>query len=178
MNRRRALLGAMGWVAAGGIARAAIRPPPSDSRRLKLYNAHTGETFDGPYRSPAGAIASAVAELSEFLRDHHSGVAVSMDIGVIDFLWDVLDAVGAGKATVLSAYRTSATNAMLALTTFGVAEHSQHIQARAIDFTIGSALAAAMTAARRTPRSPACRAGKSWSHRHHCCGPADASRSA
>src|SRR5258708_25322706 len=128
----------MGWVAAGGVARAAMGPPPSDSRRLKLFNAHTGETFEGPYRSPSGVIASAVAELSELLRDHHSGVAVPMDIGVIDFLWDVLDAVGAGKATVLSAYRTSGTNAMLALTTFGGAEHSQHIDAPASDFPIGS----------------------------------------
>jgi hypothetical protein len=41
---------------------------------------------------------------------------------------------------------------MLALTTFGVAEHSQHIHARAIDFTIGSGLADAMAAARRMRR--------------------------
>jgi uncharacterized protein YcbK (DUF882 family) len=161
MNRR-ALLGAVGWIAAGGIARAAIRPPPPVSRRLKLFNAHTGETFDGPYRSSDGVIDSAAAELAEFLRDHHSGVEVWMDIGVVDFLWEILNAVGASSATILSAYRTPETNAMLARTTFGVAEHSQHIYARAIDFTIGSALADAMTAARRMRHG-----GVGWYPRSH-----------
>jgi uncharacterized protein YcbK (DUF882 family) len=146
MNRR-ALLAAMGFIVTGGTARAAIRPPPA-SRRLKLYNAHTKETFDGPYRGPDGVIDSAVAELSQLLRDFHSGVVVPMDIGVIDFLWNVLHAVGATDATILSAYRTPETNATLARTTFGVAEHSQHMYARAIDFTIGSRLEEAMTAAR------------------------------
>jgi uncharacterized protein YcbK (DUF882 family) len=150
--KRRTLLAAVGWVAIaptiGPIAHAAIRPPPSESRRLSLYNAHTGEKFDGPYRGADGVIGSAASELSEFLRDHHSGVAATMDIGVIDFLSDVLVAVGATNATILSAYRTPETNAMLARTTFGVAEHSLHMYARAIDFTIGSALADAMAAAR------------------------------
>ena len=152
MNRR-ALLTAMGWfISAGGSARAAIRPPPSVSRRLKLYNVHTKETFDGPYRGPDGVIDSAAAELSEFLRDFHSGVVATIDIAVIDFLWDALNAVGATDATILSAYRTSETNAMLARTTFGVAEHSQHMYARAIDFTIGSRLEEAMAAARAMKR--------------------------
>lgn len=159
MNRR-ALLAAMGLVVTGGTARAAIRPPAS--RRLKLYNAHTKEAFDGPYRGPDGVIDSAVAELSEFLRDFHSGTTVPIDIGVIDFLWDVLNAVGAADATILSAYRTPATNATLARTTFGVAEHSQHIYARAIDFTIGSRLEEAMTAARAMKKG-----GVGWYPRSH-----------
>lgn len=161
MNRR-ALLTAMGFIVAGGSARAAIRPPSPVSRRLKLYNAHTKEVFDGPYRGPDGVIGSAAADLSEFLRDFHSGVVASIDIGVIDFLWDVLDAVGASGATILSAYRTPATNAMLARTTFGVAEHSQHMFARAIDFTIGSRLEEAMAAARAMKRG-----GVGWYPRSH-----------
>lgn len=160
--RRRAFLGAVGWLAAAGIARAAIRPPPPVSRRLKLFNAHTTETFDGPYRAAGGIIASAASELSEFLRDHHSGVAVAMDMGVIDFLWNVLDAVGADSATILSAYRTPETNAMLARTNFGVAEHSQHIYGRAIDFTTRSALGDAMVAARAMRRG-----GVGWYPRSH-----------
>jgi uncharacterized protein YcbK (DUF882 family) len=127
-----------------------------------LYNAHTKETFDGPYRGPDGVIGSAVAELSQLLRDFHSGVVVPMVIGVIDFLWDVLNAVGAADATILSAYRTPATNASLARTTFGVAEHSQHMYARAIDFTIGSRLEEAMTAARALKKG-----GVGWYPRSH-----------
>ncbi len=160
--KRRTLLGALPCVALGHFAHAAIRPPPPASRRLSLYNAHTGEKFDGPYRGTDGVIGSAASELSEFLRDHHSGVAASVDIGVIDFLWDILAEVGATNATILSAYRTPETNAMLARTTFGVAEHSLHMYARAIDFTIGSALAEAMAAARGMRRG-----GVGWYPRSH-----------
>ena len=72
-----------------------------------------------------------------FLRDHHSGEKTRIDVGVIDFLADVLDTVGETKATILSAYCTAETNAMLARTTFGVAEHSQHIVGRALDIRLG-----------------------------------------
>jgi hypothetical protein len=71
---------------------------------------------------------------------------------VIDFLADVLDAVGETKATILSAYRTAETNAMLARTTFGVAEHSQHIVGRALDIRLESRLSDAMTRARAMQR--------------------------
>lgn len=159
---RRRLLGAAVLFAATGRARAAIRPPPPASRRLKLFNAHTGETFDGPYSTGDGLIPAAAAELSHFLRDFHSGVTVPMDMRVVDFLWDVLNAVGAGTATVLSAYRTPQTNAMLARTMFGVAEHSQHMYARAIDFTIGTTLSEALRAARSMRRG-----GVGWYPRSH-----------
>ncbi len=67
---RRAFLGAAGSAAFPWSAWAAFRPPAPAVRRLKLFNAHTGESFDGPYRDEGGASASAPAELSEFLRDH------------------------------------------------------------------------------------------------------------
>jgi uncharacterized protein YcbK (DUF882 family) len=121
-------------------------------RRLHLVNPHTGETFDGPYRDGKGPIDSAVADLDKFLRDFHSGEKTQMDVGVLDFLADVLDAVGETKASILSAYRTAETNAMLARTMFGVAEHSQHILGRALDISLGSKLAQAMSAARSMQR--------------------------
>jgi hypothetical protein len=91
-------------------------------------------------------------DLSIFLRDHHSGEKIQMDVGVIDFLADILDAVGETNATILSAYRTAETNAMLARTTFGVAEHSQHIYGRALDLSLRSKLGEAMNAARAMQR--------------------------
>jgi hypothetical protein len=65
-----------------------------------------------------------------------------------DFLADVLDAVGETKGTILSAYRTAETNAMLARTTFGVAENSQDIVNRALDVRLEAKLSDAMTKAR------------------------------
>jgi uncharacterized protein YcbK (DUF882 family) len=133
------------------MARAVARPSFA-LRRLRLVNAHTGETFEGAYRNDKGPIERVVDELCTFLRDHHSGEKTQIDVGVIDFLADLLDAVGATKATILSAYRTAETNAMLARTTFGVAEHSQHIAGRALDIRLESRLCDAMTKARAMQR--------------------------
>ena len=119
---------------------------------MRLVNAHTGETFEGTYRDEHGPIGRVMDELCIFLRDYHTGEKVQIDIGVIDFLADVLAAVGETKATILSAYRTSATNTILARTTFGVAEHSQHIYGPALDFHLDSKLAEAMSAAREAKR--------------------------
>jgi uncharacterized protein YcbK (DUF882 family) len=146
MDRRHFLSLAAACVAWPSAARAVARPPRL--RRLRLANANTGETFEGTYRNDDGPIDRVMEELCIFLRDHHSGEKTLMDVSVIDFLADVLDAVGETSATILSAYRTAETNAMLARTTFGVAEHSQHILGRALDLRLGSKLAAAMNAAR------------------------------
>jgi len=150
MDRRSFLALATGLLAPPWQARAVPSAPAL--RRLSLVNAHTGESFDGPYRDALGPIALAMDELSHFLRDHHSGSRIAIDVGVIDFLAAVMDAVGATRATVLSAYRTSETNAMLARTTFGVADNSQHMYGRALDIRLDARLEEAMQAARAMQR--------------------------
>src|SRR5205823_14027876 len=140
------------FAAALPTAARAVPRPPGALRRLRLVNAHTGESFDGAYRNDKGPIPRVIDELCIFLRDHHSGERTHIDVGVIDFLADVLDAVGETRATILSAYRTAETNAMLARTTFGVAEHSQHIVGRALDVRLDSNLSEAMTKARAMER--------------------------
>ena len=129
----------------------AARSAPAP-RRLDLVNAHTGERFSGPYRDDSGPIADALQELSHFLRDFRQDASISIDIAVLDFLASVLDAVGATRATVLSGYRTPQTNAMLARTMLGVAEHSQHLYGRALDVYLPTRLEDAMVAARAMRR--------------------------
>jgi uncharacterized protein YcbK (DUF882 family) len=150
MDRRLFLSLAAGWAAWPRTARGVARPLAL--RRLRLVNAHTGETFEGTYRNDKGPIDRVIEELCFFLRDHYSGEKTQIDVGVIDFLADVLDAVGETRATILSAYRAAETNAMLARTIFGVAENSQHIYGRALDLHLGSRLPEAMTAARTMRR--------------------------
>ena len=152
MIRRRHFLAlaAAGTAAWPPLAQAVIRPP--GPRRLRLVNAHTGEKFDGAYRDDKGPIGRVIDELNVFLRDFHSGEKTQIDVGVLDFLADMLASVGETSATILSAYRTRETNEMLMRTTFGVAENSQHIYGRALDVHIGSKLAEAMAAARGMQR--------------------------
>jgi uncharacterized protein YcbK (DUF882 family) len=147
MNRRLMLSLIAGAVVLPGMAHAVPAPQPT-RRRLHLINPHTGETFDGLYRDAHGPLATAMADLSVFLRDFHSAATIGIDVGVIDFLAAVMDAVDAQSATILSAYRTPETNAMLERTRFGVAENSQHLYGRALDIRLRTRLAEAMLAAR------------------------------
>jgi uncharacterized protein YcbK (DUF882 family) len=147
---RRLFLAMAGGLLANPVPAHAL--PVAPARRLKLFNANTRESFDGPYRDDKGPIAPAMEELSLLLRDHHSGERIAIDVGVLDFLAAVMDAVGASRATVLSAYRTVATNRMLARTTFGVADNSQHLYGRALDIRLESRLEDAMTTARAMRR--------------------------
>src|SRR5260370_9963856 len=125
---------------------------PSFPRRLKLKNVHTGETFDGPYRDETGPIASAVADLATFLRDFHVNKIGPLDVGTLDFLADVMGAIGESSASVLSAYPPPETHAPPRATLFGVAEKSQHMYGRAIDVSFDRRPLDAATVARRMAR--------------------------
>jgi uncharacterized protein YcbK (DUF882 family) len=151
MNRRRFLASAIG-LASAPICSAYAVPAASGGFRLRLVDAHSGTTFDGVYRDSTGPIPRVVDELCIFLRDQHSGRMTNIDVGVIDFLADVMAATGQTSAVVLSAFRTPETNAMLARTTFGVAENSQHLYGRALDVRFPARLADAMAAARAMRR--------------------------
>jgi uncharacterized protein YcbK (DUF882 family) len=148
----------MGELALG----ATFDPRPLAGRRLCLRNANTGETFNGCYRDASGPIPGAMAELRHFLRDYHSNTLGPLDPSLIDLLADVMAASGQSAATVLSGYRTPKTNALLAATTFGVAENSQHIYGRAIDVTFDHRLLDAEKAARAMQRG-----GVGWYPRAH-----------
>jgi len=150
VDRRSFLLQAAGLLSAPSGAFA--MPITSGWFRLRLLDAHTGATFDGIYRDNKGPITRVMDELCVFLRDHHSGGMINIDVGVIDFLADVMAATGQTSAIVLSAFRSLETNAMLARTTFGVAENSQHICGRALDVRFPARLPDAVAAARAMRR--------------------------
>ena len=151
MNRRLMLSLIAGVVVFPGMVHALPAVPPA-RRHLRLVNAHTGEKFDGSYRDDSGPLGDAMADLNVFLRDFRAKATITIDVGVIDFLAAVMDAVNAQSATILSAYRTPETNAMLARTTFGVADNSQHLYGRALDVHLGARIEEAMKAARGMER--------------------------
>ncbi len=99
MDRRLFLSLVAGCAVWPSIAHAVSRSPIA-LRRLRLVNAHTGETFEGAYRNDKGPIERVMDELCIFLRDHHSGEKTQIDVGLVDFLADVLDAVGETKVTI------------------------------------------------------------------------------
>lgn len=168
--RRRDLLLATGLTLVFGRAAHAriltdtpyVFPARSIVRRLSLRNAHTGETFDGPYRDEIGPIPSAMIDLAIFLRDHRENATGPVFVETLDFLADVIQSANQQRATVLSAYRTEKTNRMLASRIFGVAEKSQHLAGRAMDITLDSNLAPAAKVARKMSRG-----GVGWYPTNH-----------
>jgi len=158
LSRRRLLLAA-GFCAVG--ASRAVGAPLGP-RRLKLLNANTGETFEGPYRDADGPVPAAMADLAVLLRDHHANAIGPVDVETLDFLADVMAAAGQTQATVLSAFRTPETNAKLATSAFGAAEKSQQLLGRALDVTFDTRLPDARTAARNMARG-----GVGWYPRSH-----------
>jgi uncharacterized protein YcbK (DUF882 family) len=102
---------------------------------VSLYNTHTAERLTIVYRRGDNYIPEALAKLDYFLRDHNTNEVRHFDPRLYDILSDLTASVGhpGGEIDIVCGYRTPATNAALRAHTNGVAEHSLHIQAEAID---------------------------------------------
>lgn len=119
-------------------------------RTIGLNNAHTGEQLDITYWQRGTYDQTAIGRLNAFLRDWRTDETQSMDPKLYDVLWSIGQSIGRdAEFTVLSAYRSRATNDMLINTGHtGVARDSLHIQGRAIDITLpGYALSGLHSAA-------------------------------
>lgn len=102
---------------------------------LNLFNTHTNERIEIVYRHGDDYIPGALAKLDYFLRDHNTNEVRHFDPHVYDILVDLTASVGhpGGEIDIVCGYRTPETNASLRAHTNGVAMHSLHIQAKAID---------------------------------------------
>jgi len=110
----------------------------SETYRLRLYHLHTGEHLDVVYRIGEQYIPDGVAALDHFLRDHRTGDMKDYDIREFDLLHDLLAKLGHpdSEIDIVCGYRTPWSNNYLREHSHGVALHSQHMEARAIDIRI------------------------------------------
>jgi uncharacterized protein YcbK (DUF882 family) len=133
---RRSLLGAALavpaiWVAGTGRSWADDLPA---NRELSLLNTHTGEALRTRYFEAGAYVPAALAQLQHLLRDHRSGDAHPID----PQLFDVLVHAASRNSRephfeVISGYRSPTSNATLRSRSKGVAEHSLHMDGKAID---------------------------------------------
>jgi uncharacterized protein YcbK (DUF882 family) len=116
-------------------AETATTAPPGRQYRLRLYHTHTGERLDIVYRRGSTYIPEAISKLDHYLRDHRTGDVHPFDPRLFDLLSDLTRAVGhpAGEIDVVCGYRTPWSNTFLRRRSSGVAAHSLHMQAMAID---------------------------------------------
>ena len=110
----------------------------SSTGRIRLFNTHTGKRLDLVYRHGTAFVPEALGELGRFLGDHRSGLERPFDPALFDILADLATEVGQTGAEfqVISGYRSPGTNEMLSMTRQGIAKHSLHMQARAIDIRL------------------------------------------
>lgn len=135
LNRRTFLK--LGMLAASLPAPAMAVQGATGERRLRFHNLHTGETADLAYWTEGGYVAESLAEINRVLRDHRTDEMASIDTGLLDLLHRVSTTLAAPRPfEVISAYRSAASNRMLAERTGGVARRSLHMEGRAIDVRI------------------------------------------
>jgi uncharacterized protein YcbK (DUF882 family) len=106
--------------------------------RLRMYHTHTQERIDIVYRIGDNYLPEALDKLNYFLRDHRTGDVKSYDPSEFDLLHDLLSSVGRsdGEIDIICGYRTPWSNEFLRSHSHGVALHSQHMQAKAIDIRV------------------------------------------
>jgi uncharacterized protein YcbK (DUF882 family) len=126
------------------VAESAL-PATGQRYELKLYHLHTGESLDIVYRIGDTYIPSALDQLNHFLRDHRTEDVKDYDPREFDLLHNLLTRLHRPHATIdiVCGYRSPWSNNWLRTRggtespdETGVAEHSQHMQAKAIDIRI------------------------------------------
>jgi uncharacterized protein YcbK (DUF882 family) len=108
--------------------------------RLRFFHTHTGERLDVVYRRGDEYIPQALDELDHYLRDHRTGDVRHFDPRLFDLLHDLTASLAdsGGEIDVICGYRTPWSNEFLRTRNphTGVAQHSLHMQAEAIDIRL------------------------------------------
>lgn len=134
----------MRLVLAAVVALTLLLPPatievsaaPGD-RTLYLYHTHTKQTGRFTYKRNGRFDQRVLKDLNAFLADWRTKEPTKMDPALFDLLWLVYQDVGATQPiNIVSSYRSPKTNAMLARRSSGVADNSQHMKGKAMDFFI------------------------------------------
>lgn len=103
-------------------------------RSLSFVHTHTGEALSVEYFREGTYDAAALERVNHLLRDFRTEQVHPIDPRLLDILFDLQTLTEHGRPfEVISGYRSPQTNAALRQRSHGVAEHSLHIQGRAID---------------------------------------------
>jgi len=132
-------------------------PPSAREYRLRFYHTHTRERLDIVYRRGDTYLPEALDALDHYLRDHRTGEVRHFDPHLFDLLHDLTASLNdsGGEIDVICGYRTLWRNEFLRTRNehTGVARHSLHMQAEAIDIRLpGIPTAAVRDAALRLHR--------------------------
>ncbi|MGZ8218088.1 YcbK family protein [Methylomagnum sp.] len=134
---RRSFLARAGLAAVGTLllpSAEAIGKTFSRERTLSLHNVNTDEELNIVCCPEQYYDRGMIQRFNTFLRDHHADEVRAMDPALIDLLYAISAFTGStGTIKIISGYRSPETNSWLRKMSHGVAEHSMHIEGKAID---------------------------------------------
>jgi uncharacterized protein YcbK (DUF882 family) len=134
---RRSFLARVGVAAAGAMlvpSTTVFAKSLTTERQLTLFNQHTDEALSIVCCPQRQYDQRVLARFNNLLRDHRTDQVYPMDPALLDLLYAVTVLTRSrGEFTVLSGYRTPETNDLLRKSGHGAAEHSLHMQGKAID---------------------------------------------
>jgi uncharacterized protein YcbK (DUF882 family) len=106
----------------------------SAQRWIELTSIHTHEVVRATLGRKSGPDAATLAKLQHLLRDYRVNEEHTMDTALYEQLSDLAQAAGREpRYEVISGYRSPGTNAQLRANGHGVAQHSLHMEGRAMD---------------------------------------------
>jgi uncharacterized protein YcbK (DUF882 family) len=108
-----------------------------ETRTISLHHIHTDEELTVTYKVNGRYDEEALRKINNLLRDWRESKSIAMDPHLIDLLWEVHREAGAKEPIwIVCGYRSPETNSMLRRRSSGVAQFSQHMLGKAIDFYI------------------------------------------
>jgi len=117
-----------------------VAQTPQPEYRLRFYHTHTREHLDVVYKRGDTYLPEALEQLDHYLRDHRTGDVHHFDPRLFDLLHDLTQSLNdaGGEIDVICGYRTPWSNEFLRTRSAhtGVARHSLHMQAEAIDIRL------------------------------------------
>jgi uncharacterized protein YcbK (DUF882 family) len=110
----------------------------TDRRSLSFVHTHTSETLSVVYFREGTYQPEGLERVNFLLRDFRTNEIHPMDPRTLDILFELQTLADRDEPyQVISGYRSPQTNAALRSRSSGVAEHSFHMQGRAIDVRLG-----------------------------------------
>jgi uncharacterized protein YcbK (DUF882 family) len=107
------------------------------TRALKIYHLHTHEKMTIVFKRNGRYDAAGLKKLNYILRDWRRNEPTRMDPRLFDLVWEVYQKSGSHDyINIICGYRAPETNSMLRSRSRGVAEKSQHMLGKALDFYI------------------------------------------
>ena len=108
-----------------------------ETRSLSFVHTHTGESLSAVYFRSGSYQSAGLEQINHVLRDFRTSEVHAIDPSVLDILFDLQVRMNREEPyQVISGYRSPRTNAALRRCSTGVAEHSLHMQGKAIDVRV------------------------------------------